>query len=109
MARYSLDNALYQWEEGERRLRERPEPERADLDGAVAAVLDELRRRLGSSYGVGELADFYAEGVDWAAESARGRRAGADAAHVVDAAFYRYARGAVDFAGGRARDGHGRA
>ncbi|MEX2253749.1 MAG: hypothetical protein WD649_06305 [Thermoleophilaceae bacterium] len=106
---YALQNALYQWEEGESRLRERPELERADLEAAVAVVLDELRRRLGSSYGVGELAEFYAEGVDWAAELARGRRAGADASYVVDAAFYRYARGAVDFAGGRPREGHERA
>ena len=104
MGSYSLQNALYQWEEGERRLRERAEPERTDLEAAVALVLEELRRRLGSSYTAGELADFYAEGVDWAAELARTRHAGGDAAHVVDAAFYHYAGGAVDFAGGRRRE-----
>ncbi len=105
MGSYSLQNALYQWEEGEGRLRERPELERADLEAAVALVLDELRRRLGSSYTAAELADFYADGVDWGADLARSRHAGADAAHVVDAAFYRYAGGAVDFAGGRRRGG----
>lgn len=109
MAAYSLDNALYQWEDGEHRLRDRSELEHADLEVAVAAVLDELRRRLGSSFSAAELAALYGEGVDWAADVARDARAGADAAHVVDAAFNRYARGAVDFAGGRSRGGARRA
>jgi len=43
---YAVENALFQWEEGERRLREAPELERADLDRAVLVVIDELRRRL---------------------------------------------------------------
>ena len=44
---YSLENALYQWREGESRLRETGEPARADLDRAADAVVEELRRRLG--------------------------------------------------------------
>ncbi len=100
---YAIENALFQWEEGAQRLRDAPDLERADLELAVATVLDELRRRLGSSFTIDELSAFYAMGVDWAAELARWRSAGADAAWVVDAAFYRYAREATDFAGGRQR------
>ena len=100
---YAVENAIFQWEEGERRLREAPELERRDLEAALDAVHEELRRRLGSSFSVEELAGLYAAGVDWATEVAAGRAAGTDAPWVVDAAFHRYAREAVDYAGGRAR------
>ena len=100
---YALENALTQWEEGERRLREAPEQEIHDLERTLAVVLDELRRRLGSTFGVGELAELYSRGTDWAEDLAQRRSAGADTSAVVDAAFGRYARGAADFAGGRRR------
>jgi hypothetical protein len=105
---YAVENALYQWREGERRVAETPEPARADLDLAADAVVEELRRRLGSIFVLDELADFYAEGTDWALELARRRRAGTDAATVVDAAFGRYAREASNYAGGVAREKHER-
>jgi hypothetical protein len=105
---YSLDNALYQWREAERRLDEIPEPARADLESAVAVVVDALRKRLGSSFVLDELADLYGEGTDWATELADRRGAGTDAATVADAAFARYAREASNYAGGRARERHGR-
>lgn len=101
---YALENALFQWEEGDQRVREAPEAERADLERAVAVVLDGLRRELGSSFTVDELAALYGSGVDWAAVLARLQSAGSDAAWVVDAAFYRYAREATNFAGGRPRE-----
>jgi hypothetical protein len=101
---YSVDNAVFQWEEGARRLNEAPAPERARLDRAVDVVLDELRRRLGSSFSVEELAAFYASDLDWAPELAAAEYAASDATWVVDAAFNRYAREAVNFAGGRHRD-----
>ena len=105
---YAVENALYQWREGERRVAETSEPARADLDLAVDAVIEEARRRLGSVFVLDELADFYAEGTDWALELARRRRAGTDAATVVDAAFGRYAREASNYAGGVAREKHER-
>ena len=105
---YSLDNALFQWREGERRVADSPEPARADLERAVAAIVDELRKRLGSSFVLDELADMYGEGTDWATELAGRRAAGTDAATVVDAAFARYAREASNYAGGRAREKHAR-
>lgn len=101
---YAVENALFQWEEGERRVRETPEPARSDLERAVRVVMDELRRRLGSTFSVYELAEFYALDVDWASELAQRQAAGTDSAWVVDATFHRYAREAFDYAGGRARD-----
>jgi hypothetical protein len=105
---YSLENALYQWRDGDRRLAEAPEPAWADLDRAAGVVVEELRKRLGSSFLLEELADFYEAGTDWATELAGRHAAGTDAAAVVDAAFARYAREASNFAGGRARESHAR-
>jgi len=99
---YALENARFQWEEGERRVRQTDEPARSDLEYAVEAVLDELRRRLGSTFAIDELADLYGSGTDWADDIAQ-RRAGTDSASVVDAAFNRYAREASNFAGGKPR------
>jgi hypothetical protein len=98
---YAIENALFQWDEGERRLRQTGDPVRADLDEAVETVLLELRRRLGSTFTLRELADLYASGVDWASDLAQRRFAGTDSAWVVDAAFNRYAREAADYGGGR--------
>lgn len=100
---YALENALTQWQDGERRVREAPEIEQTDLESAVVEIQDELRRRLGSTFGVGELAELYGAGTDWAEDLAQRRSAGSDTSAVVDAAFGRYARGAADFAGGRTR------
>jgi hypothetical protein len=105
---YSLENALYQWREGEARLRATGEPARADLDHAADQVVEELRRRLGSAFVLSELADLYGEDTDWATSLAGRHAAGTDAAAVVDAAFARYAREASDFAGGRTRETHAR-
>ena len=98
---YGIENARYQWQEGERRLRQYDEPTQNDLDRATYAVLDELRRRLGSTFSIRELVNFYGSGTDWAEDIAYRQRAGSDTGVVVDAAFNRYAREAADFAGGR--------
>jgi hypothetical protein len=71
-------------------------------------VVEELRRRLGSTFLLGELVDLYGDDTDWATDLARRHAAGTDAASVVDAAFSRYARESSDFAGGRARETHAR-
>lgn len=100
---YGIHNALFQWQDGTRRLQEFPEAERA-----AAAVVDELRRRLGSTFTLGELAGLYAEGVDWAWDIAMRRGAGGEASAAVNAGFFRYAREATDYAGGRVRPGRSR-
>jgi hypothetical protein len=106
---YAVENAIFQWEYGERRLRETSEPAHSQLEDAVMVVLDELRRRLGSAFTVEELAAFYAHDVDWASDIAQREAAGTDSSWVVDAAFSRYAREATNYAGGRAREVTGRA
>lgn len=98
-----LETALFQWEEGERRLRSAGELERQDLERAAALVLEELRRRLGSAFLVDELCALYSSDVEWASPITRDAGAGTDGAWVIDAAFARYAREAADFAGGRPR------
>ena len=105
---YALENALYQWREGERRLADAHGQERADLDRACDAVVEELRRRLGSRFVLHELAELYALGTDWATGLADRHAAGTDAVAVADAAFARYARESSNFAGGRARETHER-
>jgi hypothetical protein len=89
---YSIENALFQWRGGEQRLREAEDPERRRLERAVDAVVEELRRRLGSSFAVSELAGLYAEDTDWATELVQRQAPGAPASDVVDAAFARYSR-----------------
>jgi hypothetical protein len=98
---YAVENALFQWEEGERRLRDAEDPERSQLRSAERNVYEELRRRLGGSFTLAELADFYGKGTDWANDIAERSLAGTDTSWVVDAAFGRYARLASDYAGGR--------
>jgi hypothetical protein len=102
---YPIENALFQWEEGWRRLQElRSEPgayRRADR--IVGAIRDELRRRIGPTFRAVELADLYAEGTDWCLEVvlAIGLQAPLEPQQLADAAFWLYLRGASDFAGGR--------
>jgi hypothetical protein len=105
---YALENALYQWRDGDRRLAGTSEPARADLDRAADVVVEQLRKRLGSTFLLEELADLYGRDTDWATTLARRHAAGTDAAAVVDAAFARYAREAADYAGGRPRESHAR-
>jgi gamma-glutamyl:cysteine ligase YbdK (ATP-grasp superfamily) len=100
---YAVENALFQWQDGERAVRSADD---SSLDRAVEAVVDELRRRLGSTFVLSELADFYASGTEWAEQLATARAGSSSAATVVDAAFARYAREASNFAGGRAREEH---
>lgn len=99
----ALENAISQWQDGERRLRDAEPAERSHLEQVIDGVIEELRRRLGSKFEVGELVDLYYAGTDWAEDRAQRHFAGAETAAVVDAAFWRYARGASDFAGGRTR------
>jgi hypothetical protein len=103
---YPLDNALYQWEEGDRRLRElTAEPQSAGpVNRAVEAVRNELRRRIGPTFTAAELADLYGKGTDWCLDAASRALPGAselDPQAITDGAFYLHLRGATDYAGGR--------
>lgn len=102
---YSLENALFQWEEGRRGLEELREDSAAygRARRIVDAIGDELRRRIGPTFSAGELADLYGRGTDWVLEVAYATAPGfeGDPQVLADAAFWLYLRGARDFAGGR--------
>jgi hypothetical protein len=102
---YPLENALFQWEEGWWALQglAGDPPARRRADRVVAAVRDELQRRLGPTFRAGDLADLYGRGTDWCLQVAIdvAPAAEGDAQSLADAAFWLYLRGAGDFAGGR--------
>jgi hypothetical protein len=100
---YSIENALFQWEDGESRIRAADTRESGELDRAARLVVEELRRRLGGAFTLDELADFYGEGTDWISDELQRRFLGTDTAAAVNAGFLRYARSAIDYAGGRQR------
>jgi hypothetical protein len=101
----SFANARFEWEDGHARVRAARPGDRRDLDRAVEDVVSELRRRLGGTFSVDELVELYADGTDWVLERAvaanpENPRAW-DGEAIAGAAFWRYAREASDFAGGR--------
>jgi hypothetical protein len=100
-----FDNAIYQWQQGERRLGQAA-PERAVLLERIAsALVAELRRRLGGRFYSDELVDLYGRGTAWCLREAMAVAPDDpwawDSAVVVDAAFGRYLREAADYAGGK--------
>jgi hypothetical protein len=101
---YPLENALFQWEEGQRALREIDDPRHRRLaDRVVESIRQELRRRIGPTFSAAELAELYGRGTDWCQQVVIDVAPGAtaDAQTLADAAFWLYLRGATDFAGGR--------
>jgi hypothetical protein len=100
-----LTAVRHQWDEGKRRLAAEGEntARSRHLDLLVEAVVEGLRKRVGQTFTLGELAGAYEGADDWVrdviASSATPRwRAGIrDAAIVQDAAFARYAQGASDY------------
>jgi hypothetical protein len=98
-----LETARQEWEEGLRQL----EAQRADrtryvrLLTQVEVVTDELRRRLGQTYAVADLARSYGEAETWARDAVSERAASPgwarDLTMVVAASFHAYQRGAVDY------------
>jgi hypothetical protein len=100
-----FDNTISQWREGERRL-SKATPEHFPLLQRIADTLVvELRKRLGGRFLAEELAELYGKGTSWclqlAMEIAPEDPWAWDSRTVVDAAFARYLREAVDYAGGR--------
>lgn len=101
---YPLENALFQWEEGWRELNAIDDPrERRRADRLVAAIGDELRRRIGPTFAAAELADLYGRGTDWCLQIAADTvpALDSDPRSLADASFWLYLKGAMDFAGGR--------
>jgi hypothetical protein len=100
-----FETALDQWEAGLRRLADADPVERPALERVTRAIEQELRRRLGGAFTADELAALYDQGTGWctdlAVEVAPEDPYAWDARVVADAAFGRYLRGAVDYAGGQ--------
>ncbi|HUJ54686.1 MAG TPA: hypothetical protein VLW49_01720 [Gaiellaceae bacterium] len=92
-----------EWYEGTRRLESlRDDPRRyARALEQLELVLDELRKRVGQTFTVAELAPAYAQAERWARELLEERATAAgwarDFAAVLAAAFHAYARGALDY------------
>jgi hypothetical protein len=96
-----VELARQQWADGYRRLQRlandpaAAERAHADLDVVIA----ELRRRVGGTYTLAELADAYARADDWVRETIEERAGVARASSLAgDAAFHLYARGALYYA-----------
>ena len=97
MSAVAVEHARQQWEEGHRRLQSYS-VDRAlylQLHAEVAVVVAELNRRVGQTFTLAELAQAYQEADRWLYEVLGAAR---HLALVQDAAFHRYARGAVDYA-----------
>jgi hypothetical protein len=100
----SFENALFEWEDGRRRLEALSEDPaaRRRAHRIVDAIRDELRRRVGITFSADELADCYAQGTEWCLQLANEIAPGsADAQALADAAFWLHLQNASDFAGGR--------
>lgn len=99
----SVDAARQQWEDGNRRL----ESQSSDPDAylrlleQLEVATEELRKRVGETFTLAELADAYGASDHWLREAV-GERVEAPGWHrhlsvVQDAAFHLYARGASDY------------
>ena len=100
----SVIAARQQWEEGNRRL----EAHSSDRDlylrllDQLEVATEELRRRVGETFTLAQLAELYSSSDDWLREAVEERVTSAgwerQLSLVQDAAFHQYARGASDYA-----------
>ena len=101
----SFETAVHQWRAGVARLDDAPPQQRIAIERVTEHVYAELRRRLGGTFTVDELAELYDAGTSWTLDIAAHVAPAApwawDPRIVADAAFARYVREAVDYAGGR--------
>jgi len=96
-----MESAKQEWEQAYRAFAEVSDPlveER--LGQQVEALVTELRRRVGGTFTIGELAEEYVRADVWARDvlSEQGTRAWPRTLSLAEgAAFHLYARGAVDY------------
>jgi hypothetical protein len=99
----TLETTRREWEEGHRRLQAaaRDSALQGRLLVEVDLVLDQLRRRVGQTFTLAELAAAYLEADHWVQEALTEGGAGpgwpARLTTVQDAAFHLYSRGALDY------------
>jgi hypothetical protein len=100
----SLDLVRHEWEDGHSRLdAELGDPRRyRQLLDQVDVVTGELRRRVGGTFTLAELAAAYRDAESWARQAVADRAPGPgwprDLSLVLAAAFHAYQRGASDYA-----------
>ncbi len=98
-----VESARREWETSYRRLGESArEPGSPDgLHRQLRVVTEELRKRVGSTFTLRELADEYGRADDWARDAVAERATYpgwlSSLAIVEGAAFHLYSRGAVDY------------
>jgi hypothetical protein len=98
-----VELARQQWEVGNRRIEAHRQDSRryTALHAQVDIVLDELRKRVGQTFTLDELADAYDGAEDWARDAIDladpETPPPSEASTVADAAFHLYARGAADY------------
>lgn len=100
----ALESARSQWLEGTRRLADAARSDRAAhgrLLVQIEVLTDEIRKRIGQVFTLGELAEVYGTSERWVREVLDERgvlvRAG-DEAIAQDASFHLHARAALDYA-----------
>jgi hypothetical protein len=98
-----VELARHQWQSGDRRIESmRDDRTRyATITSHVDVVVDELRKRVGQTFTLSDLANAY-DGADrWARDLIELAEPDGpppvDASISTDAAFHRYARGATDY------------
>ena len=98
-----LESARYEWEEAFRRYEAelRDPAQAARLRPQFSVLRDELRKRLGSTFTLAELAREYAAAERWARDSVSERASAPGWPQtltvVAGAVFHSYVRGAVDY------------
>jgi hypothetical protein len=100
MSAVEVQLARRQWEEGKQRFDEQAKADPRLLQ-ALDVVLDELRRRVGQTFTLGELASAYDGAERWVrtviADFAAFPGWPRSLTTVQDAAFHLYSRGATDY------------
>jgi hypothetical protein len=100
----AVETIRQEWEQGNRRFEEllRDQVARPRLLAQLEVVSAELRKRVGETFTLDELAATYARADDWVRGAVEEHAATPGwprtLAIVQDAAFHRYQRGAVDYA-----------
>lgn len=99
----SVTAARQQWEEGNRRLEAHSSDRELYLRllDQLAVATEELRKRVGETFTLAQLADVYTSSDEWMRDAVEERAASAgwerQVSLVQDAAFHQYARGATDY------------
>jgi hypothetical protein len=99
----TLDATRQEWEEGYRKLESasRDRQRYRALLAELELLLDELRRRIGQTFTLDELAEAYAGADRWVQETLAEHETAPGwptrLTTVQDAAFHAYSRGAVDY------------